>query len=123
MKTRLVIAACGCRARIVDGKRPVKSVRLPTSMECDVTFCSGHGPHNAGTAWWLGLATAANEPTLSEVLAGLGWSSRGAVDGEPVYTNGKRLVLDVDGAEVGWMTAGDTWELLRERGLLGKEAA
>jgi hypothetical protein len=49
--------------------------------------------------------------TLSEVLYALGWGH------VPADSHGRRTVHDHDGVIVGDLTAGETWALLRERGL------
>ena len=58
-----------------------------------------------------------SEPTLHEALAAIGWSSRAATELDGLRMN-CRLVFDATGAEVGWLSAGETWEMLRERGLI-----
>ena len=56
---------------------------------------------------------ADTEHTLHEQLAALGWSSRPSTSGLA-----GREVYDDRGAHVGRLTAGETWTLLRSRGLV-----
>lgn len=54
--------------------------------------------------------------TLHDALTAIGWSHA------PGKFVGRRYVFDGTGTLVGHLTAGQTWDLLRERGLLGGES-
>jgi hypothetical protein len=54
------------------------------------------------------------EPTLAEVLARLGWTTSPRRN----HLGQGKAVTDADGNDLGDLTAGDTWRVLRERGLV-----
>jgi hypothetical protein len=61
------------------------------------------------------MATSKDGPTLHEALAAIGWRSEKGHEN----ANG-RVVYTASGECLGQVTAGDVWDLLRERGLMAR---
>lgn len=65
----------------------------------------------------MGKPRRPDDPTLAEVLTRLGWSYSSNT------ASGLKPLVTTDNGEVLRLTAGECWELLRERGLYPEEVS